>query len=63
MVEKRYEIEIRVLREENEMGIKKVKIWDEEEKIYMNRLKEDERYKVGRGKKMDRDIGKIERYI
>lgn len=29
----------------------------------MNRLKEDERYKVGRGKNMDRDIGKIERYI
>lgn len=44
------EIAIRVFRACNELGIKAVAIYSEQDKMHMHRLKADESYLVGKGK-------------
>ena len=50
LVANRSEIAIRVFRAANELGIKTVAIWAEEDKYSLHRFKADEAYQVGRGR-------------
>ncbi|KFB08744.1 pyruvate carboxylase [Nitratireductor basaltis] len=63
LVANRSEIAIRVFRAANEMGIRTVAIWAEEDKYSLHRFKADESYQVGRGPHLDRDFGPIESYL
>ena len=63
LVANRSEIAIRVFRAANELGIKTVAIWAEEDKLSLHRFKADESYQVGRGPHLDRDLGPIESYL
>jgi len=63
LVANRSEIAIRVFRAANELGIKTVAIWAEEDKYSLHRFKADESYQVGRGPHLDRDLGPIESYL
>jgi len=59
----RSEIAIRVFRAANELGIKTVAIWAEEDKLSLHRFKADESYQVGRGPHLSKDMGPIESYL
>ncbi len=63
LVANRSEIAIRVFRAANELDIKTVAIWAEEDKYSLHRFKADESYQVGRGSHLDRDMGPIEAYL
>src|SRR5262245_47672917 len=63
LVANRSEIAIRVFRAANELGIKTVAIWAEEDKYSLHRFKADESYQVGRGPHLTRDLGPIESYL
>lgn len=63
LVANRSEIAIRVFRAANELGIKTVAVWAEEDKLALHRFKADEAYQVGRGQHLDRDLGPIEAYL
>ncbi len=63
LVANRSEIAIRVFRAANELGIKTVAIWAEEDKLSLHRFKADESYQVGRGPHLSRDMGPIESYL
>jgi pyruvate carboxylase len=63
LVANRSEIAIRVFRAANELGIKTVAIWAEEDKLSLHRFKADESYQVGRGPHLDKDLGPIESYL
>ena len=63
LVANRSEIAIRVFRAANELGIKTVAIWAEEDKLSLHRFKADESYQVGRGPHLSRDLGPIESYL
>ncbi|AKI03152.1 pyruvate carboxylase [Hoeflea sp. IMCC20628] len=63
LVANRSEIAIRVFRAANELGIKTVAIWAEEDKLALHRFKADESYQVGRGPHLARDMGPIESYL
>lgn len=63
LVANRSEIAIRVFRAANELGIKTVAIWAEEDKLALHRFKADESYQVGRGPHLTRDLGPIESYL
>nr|WP_325265453.1 pyruvate carboxylase [uncultured Rhizobium sp.] len=63
LVANRSEIAIRVFRAANELGIKTVAIWAEEDKLSLHRFKADESYQVGRGPHLDKDMGPIESYL
>ena len=63
LVANRSEIAIRVFRAANELGIKTVAIWAEEDKLALHRFKADESYQVGRGQHLARDLGPIESYL
>lgn len=63
LVANRSEIAIRVFRAANELGIKTVAIWAEEDKLSLHRFKADESYQVGRGPHLARDLGPIEAYL
>ncbi|AJY45165.1 pyruvate carboxylase [Martelella endophytica] len=63
LVANRSEIAIRVFRAANELDIKTVAIWAEEDKLALHRFKADESYQVGRGPHLDRDMGPIESYL
>ena len=63
LVANRSEIAIRVFRAANELGIKTVAIWAEEDKLALHRFKADESYQVGRGPHLERDMGPIESYL
>lgn len=63
LVANRSEIAIRVFRAANELGIKTVAIWAEEDKLSLHRFKADESYQVGRGPHLARDLGPIESYL
>jgi len=63
LVANRSEIAIRVFRAANELGIKTVAIWAEEDKLALHRFKADESYQVGRGPHLDRELGPIESYL
>ena len=63
LVANRSEIAIRVFRAANELGIKTVAIWAEEDKLALHRFKADESYGIGRGPHLPRDLGPIESYL
>jgi len=63
LVANRSEIAIRVFRAANELGIRTVAIWAEEDKYALHRFKADESYQVGRGPHLPRDLGPIESYL
>ncbi len=63
LVANRSEIAIRVFRAANELGLKTVAIWAEEDKLALHRFKADESYQVGRGAHLARDMGPIESYL
>ena len=63
LVANRSEIAIRVFRAANELGIRTVAIWAEEDKYGLHRFKADESYQVGRGPHLPRDLGPIESYL
>ena len=63
LVANRSEIAIRVFRAANELDIKTVAIWAEEDKLALHRFKADESYQVGRGPHLDHDMGPIESYL
>ncbi len=63
LVANRSEIAIRVFRAANELGLKTVAIWAEEDKLALHRFKADESYQVGRGPHLARDMGPIESYL
>ncbi|MBZ9866596.1 pyruvate carboxylase [Mesorhizobium sp. CA15] len=63
LVANRSEIAIRVFRAANELGLKTVAIWAEEDKYSLHRFKADESYQVGRGPHLAKDMGSIESYL
>jgi pyruvate carboxylase len=63
LVANRSEIAIRVFRAANELGIKTVAVWAEEDKLALHRFKADESYQIGRGPHLSRDLGPIESYL
>lgn len=63
LVANRSEIAIRVFRAANELGLRTVAIWAEEDKYALHRFKADESYQVGRGPHLARDLGPIESYL
>ncbi|TPW26994.1 pyruvate carboxylase [Pararhizobium mangrovi] len=63
LVANRSEIAIRVFRAANELNLKTVAIWAEEDKLSLHRFKADESYQVGRGPHLGRDLGPIESYL
>ena len=63
LVANRSEIAIRVFRAANELGIKTVAIWAEEDKYSLHRFKADESYPIGRGPHLAKDMGPIESYL
>lgn len=63
LVANRSEIAIRVFRAANELGLKTVAVWAEEDKLALHRFKADESYRVGRGSHLARDLGPIESYL
>ena len=63
LVANRSEIAIRVFRAANELGLKTVAIWAEEDKLALHRFKADESYRIGRGPHLDQDMGPIESYL
>jgi len=63
LVANRSEIAIRVFRAANELGLKTVAVWAEEDKYSLHRFKADESYQVGRGPWLAKDMGPIESYL
>ena len=63
LVANRSEIAIRVFRAANELGLKTVAVWAEEDKYALHRFKADESYQIGRGPHLTRDLGPIESYL
>ncbi len=63
LVANRSEIAIRVFRAANELGIRTVAVWAEEDKLSLHRFKADEAYQIGKGVHLDRDLGPIESYL
>ncbi|MCR9139804.1 MAG: pyruvate carboxylase [Alphaproteobacteria bacterium] len=63
LVANRSEIAIRVFRAANELGLRTVAVWAEEDKLALHRFKADESYQVGRGPHLSEDMGPIESYL
>ncbi|SKA30540.1 pyruvate carboxylase [Consotaella salsifontis] len=63
LVANRSEIAIRVFRAANELGLRTVAIWAEEDKLALHRFKADESYEVGRGPHLARPLGPVESYL
>jgi pyruvate carboxylase len=63
LVANRSEIAIRVFRAANELGLKTVGLFSEEDKLALHRFKADEAYLVGRGAHLERPLGAIEAYL
>jgi len=63
LVANRSEIAIRIFRAANELGIKTVAIWAQEDKLALHRFKADEAYQVGAGPHLNEDMGPIESYL
>lgn len=63
LVANRSEIAIRIFRAANELGLKTVAVWAEEDKLALHRFKADESYRIGRGPQLARDLGPIESYL
>jgi pyruvate carboxylase len=63
LVANRSEIAIRVFRAANELGLKTVGLFSEEDKLALHRFKADEAYQVGRSPHLERPLGPIEAYL
>jgi len=63
LVANRSEIAIRVFRAANELGIRTVAVWAEEDKYALHRFKADESYQIGRGPHLAKNMGPIESYL
>ncbi len=63
LVANRSEIAIRVFRAANELGLKTVAIWAEEDKLALHRFKADEAYQIGSGPHLSKAMGPIESYL
>ena len=63
LVANRSEIAIRVFRAANELGIKTVGVFSEEDKLALHRFKADEAYQIGRGPHLEQPLGPIEAYL
>ena len=63
LVANRSEIAIRVFRAANELGIRTVGLFSEEDKLALHRFKADEAYQIGRGPHLERPLGPIEAYL
>lgn len=63
LVANRSEIAIRIFRAANELDIKTVAIWAQEDKLALHRFKADEAYQVGAGPHLDATMGPIESYL
>ena len=63
LVANRSEIAIRIFRAANELDIRTVAIWAEEDKYSLHRFKADESYPIGRGPHLAKDMGPIESYL
>ncbi|MEM9733113.1 MAG: pyruvate carboxylase [Pseudomonadota bacterium] len=63
LVANRSEIAIRVFRAANELGLKTVAIWAEEDKLALHRFKADEAYQIGSGPHLSKPLGPIESYL
>jgi pyruvate carboxylase len=63
LVANRSEIAIRVFRAANEMSIRTVAVWAEEDKLALHRFKADEAYQIGRGAHLEKPMGPIESYL
>jgi len=63
LVANRSEIAIRIFRAANELGLKTVAVWAEEDKLALHRFKSDEAYRIGSGQHLDQDLGPIEAYL
>jgi pyruvate carboxylase len=63
LVANRSEIAIRVFRAANELGIRTVAVFAEEDKLALHRFKADEAYQIGKGPHLERDLGPIESYL
>ena len=63
LVANRSEIAIRVFRAANELGIRTVAVWAEEDKLSLHRFKADEAYQIGKGPHLEKDMGPIESYL
>ncbi|MFT5390847.1 MAG: pyruvate carboxylase, partial [Gammaproteobacteria bacterium] len=63
LVANRSEIAIRVFRAANELDLKTVAIWTEEDKLALHRFKADEAYQIGSGPHLPKAMGPIESYL
>jgi pyruvate carboxylase len=63
LVANRSEIAIRVFRAANEMNIRTVAVWAEEDKLALHRFKADEAYQIGRGAHLEKSMGPVESYL
>jgi len=63
LVANRSEIAIRVFRAANELGIKTVAVFTQEDKLALHRFKADESYLIGRGAHLAQPLGAIESYL
>ncbi len=63
LVANRSEIAIRVFRAANELSLKTVAVWAEEDKLALHRFKADEAYRIGRGDHLEKDMGPVESYL
>ncbi len=63
LVANRSEIAIRVLRAANELGIRTVAVFAEEDKLALHRFKADEAYQIGKGAHLAAQMGPIEAYL
>ncbi|MCF1504351.1 pyruvate carboxylase [Afifella sp. H1R] len=63
LVANRSEIAIRVFRAANELGLKTVAVFAEEDKLALHRFKADEAYLIGSGSHLPNQMGPIEAYL
>ncbi len=63
LVANRSEIAIRVFRAANELGLKTVGVYSEEDKLALHRFKSDEAYLIGHGPHLEKPLGPIEAYL
>ncbi|WP_026381434.1 pyruvate carboxylase [Afifella pfennigii] len=63
LVANRSEIAIRVFRAANELGLRTVAVYAEEDKLALHRFKADEAYLIGSGSHLPEQMGPIESYL
>ena len=63
LVANRSEIAIRIFRAANELGLKTVAVYAEEDKLALHRFKSDEAYLIGKGPHLETQMGPIESYL